>query len=1146
MAVNSNRRINIWINGEEVENKVGGIRAAMKTLNREIDQCTIGTKEYNDKASKIKELDAVIKEHKKGIEGISHGWAMSVETIAVGLVSAHALMGMFHKAVGMFEESFTAYGIIIEAETKLQISLKGRKEVQESLLKQAKDLQNTTTVKEADIVKVQAFLAAQGRSEEQIKKTTHAAIELSAATGWDLMESAKKADGTMEGFVREIKSLDAGFTTLTKEQLVNGAGVDLLLKKYSGLAEGISEVGAGPLKQLGNVFENLKEIIGGWIAGAILPAIRGLKNFVVGINEALVAKDLTVEFHQQAENVLNLQKNIIPLCNRYDELNGKWDSNTKTLNLNVAEQKELKDIIEKITAVVPGAANEFDKMGNIIHVNTMRVREFVTAEIARLKVMNSSAIIQEYAAMYDIRINLEKNYQHVIKQIKEKGTYKVSNADNEATPEKWLNESVLSFRWATKEEIAETEKKYKNLLEQQLGHKTQLENLNGDAIVNEQKRQDTETAIAKAAEDKRAAYRLLSYKTLAKMRDDGDDLAGEILKEKSKNDKDKKYRLDTDAQFVFVKTKIERDYFTGKIESQKKYEEQLLGLEIVFLIKRLKLKKDDAETTAALQSQLDNKQKQQVDNKNKSALFIRKLAMQNNPIRIEMERNKEAMDLFWSNVGNKNKLTSVENEGLENIQKEHHDKINEIDAKAIAKQLKNMDSDSEAILSKKKADDLKFLNSIETLENAKIYLKTRMSEKELDKINSLPKAKLQIEKLLDSDTSDSQLKELEKTEAQLQDILNKGKLKDETPGGIDSDPFKDVVLADDIFSPEEQKVIKEKLSKVREDISKLKTLSKETGEALLEDENQKNAAKFHEAKKTDMLGFTESDWVSLFTNLKNGKIGVNEIVMAVDALKNSWTAYSTYLAAAENKKNRELEEGNNKEKTALKTKLDKHLITQAAYDSKVLDMDTNLKKQKDTATYNQALRDARLSEISAIQSAAVASIAIWKYGPEIAIPMEILIAGTLAASLATIEANLPTAPAYAEGGFTNGDQIYRAGEKGQEFIASNSLLRDKKTAPVIKWLDQYQRGGKSIPMPIEANFNGMQTAVSNKYSSSSSDGSNQILISMIDHQKSTILELKLLNKYLSDPANRKARIVRDELTRFDGEMATLQSLAKIR
>lgn len=40
-------------------------------------------------------------------------------------------------------------------------------------------------------------------------------------------------------------------------------------------------------------------------------------------------------------------------------------------------------------------------------------------------------------------------------------------------------------------------------------------------------------------------------------------------------------------------------------------------------------------------------------------------------------------------------------------------------------------------------------------------------------------------------------------------------------------------------------------------------------------------------------------------------------------------------------------------------------------------------------------------------------------------------------------------------------------------------------------------------------------------------------------------ELKQLNEYLSNPDNRKVRIVRDELTRYDSEMSTLQELARI-
>ncbi len=340
------------------------------------------------------------------------------------------------------------------------------------------------------------------------------------------------------------------------------------------------------------------------------------------------------------------------------------------------------------------------------------------------------------------------------------------------------------------------------------------------------------------------------------------------------------------------------------------------------------------------------------------------------------------------------------------------------------------------------------------------------------------------------------------------------------------------------MTPEARQKLQEDLNalmKLWDDIERKKKDGNKSDDKLLND------------KKVDVMGFSPEDWNLFFERLKKGKDLVGLITMSVDVLKNAWTSYSNLLTASENKKNRELETSDNKEKTALKTKLDKHLITQAAYDLKVKALDDNLQKQKDTATYNQALRDARLNEVNAIQSAAVASIAIWKYGPVVAIPMEILIAATLAASLATIEANMPSPPAYAEGGFTNGDQIYRAGEKGQEFIASNSLLRDSKTAPVIKWLDQYQRGGKSIPMPIEANFNGMQTAVETRNNTNFSDPEIKgLLVKLYNSNLEGRDELKLLNKYLSNPANRKARIVRDELTRFDGELATLQSLAKIR
>ena len=594
-----------------------------------------------------------------------------------------------------------------------------------------------------------------------------------------------------------------------------------------------------------------------------------------------------------------------------------------------------------------------------------------------------------------------------------------------------------------------------------------------------------------------------------------------------------KYSLTDDIDYVNAKIKLNKKFADGEIASQRELEEKLLSLDMLFLKKAIASGKYQGEQLASLKSDLVDKEIKQKENDLKREKYFQDTIGTQSEIDKENQMFQDKLAEYWSYVKDKNNLTEEELKANLVLQETHQLKLDKIDAEAYVKKLDKYEAVVAEEVANLKVKHTEELNSITTFQQAKAFLSSTWNAKQLSKLKTFDQAK----------------KAIEKQQANEEMILQQTLLKDllhivET--SKKSGSMEGVSLSDGVISEDELKVLNDRITKLKEAISKAKLL---IHELYLEDEAGKRkdrADAFHDSEKKDILGFSGDDWTALFDNLKAGKIGINEMVLMVNTLKNAWSEYNNYLSAAENKKSRDMEEGNNKEKTALKTKLDKHLITQTAYDLKVKALDDNLQKQKDTATYNQALRDARLNEVNAIQSAAVASIAIWKYGPAVAIPMEILIAATLAASLATIEANMPSPPAYAEGGFTNGDQIYRAGERGQEFIASNSLLRDSKTAPVIKWLDQYQRGGKSIPMPIEANFNGMQTAVSNKYSSSSSDGNNQILISMVDHQKATITELVLLNKYLSDPANRKARIVRDELTRFDGEMATLQSLAKIR
>jgi hypothetical protein len=124
-----------------------------------------------------------------------------------------------------------------KANDLLLAALDNRVDVQERLLSQAESIRKNTGIDDSVIIEVQAFSAAQGRSELQIKKNTAAAVQLSAIMKIDLMTAMKQVDATMEGNVGRLGKLDAGFKELSVSQLKNGEAVDLILGKYNGLAE---------------------------------------------------------------------------------------------------------------------------------------------------------------------------------------------------------------------------------------------------------------------------------------------------------------------------------------------------------------------------------------------------------------------------------------------------------------------------------------------------------------------------------------------------------------------------------------------------------------------------------------------------------------------------------------------------------------------------------------------------------------------------------------------------------------------------------------------------------------------------------------------------------------------------------------------
>lgn len=76
MATSYNRRINLYINGQQVTNDIASIRAEMnKTINAQA-RMTIGSKEYYAEASKIKYLKGILEQHRQDIGQIENKWSM--------------------------------------------------------------------------------------------------------------------------------------------------------------------------------------------------------------------------------------------------------------------------------------------------------------------------------------------------------------------------------------------------------------------------------------------------------------------------------------------------------------------------------------------------------------------------------------------------------------------------------------------------------------------------------------------------------------------------------------------------------------------------------------------------------------------------------------------------------------------------------------------------------------------------------------------------------------------------------------------------------------------------------------------------------------------------------------------------------------
>ena len=330
------------------------------------------------------------------------------------------------------------------------------------------------------------------------------------------------------------------------------------------------------------------------------------------------------------------------------------------------------------------------------------------------------------------------------------------------------------------------------------------------------------------------------------------------------------------------------------------------------------------------------------------------------------------------------------------------------------------------------------------------------------------------------------------------------------------------------------------LKQLREKIELLKQLKKQQLDNV-----DKNAAK--SKQKTVWQQLAEFDWSKMKDNWQEAlnlmQQGLQEFANAAFDIYGSIAQIQDNMMQAELQRTQEAYEA---KAAALQRQLDQGVISQKAYDAKMQKLDAEKEKKEKKLKHEQFAREKAASIVQATISGIVAIMqGFSQAGPIGGAILAALMAVITAAQIAAI-ASQPNP--YAKGGYIRGRQYAVMGEQGDEWVASNKLLRDKEASAVIAALDDYQRGnalslrGITFAAP-DPKIMSQAVSGNGRTFAPSNQTTNNYYQNPDDSE--LLKEIRKMNDFLRDPNNRRAYISRKIQLEFDEQEAEIRELARL-
>lgn len=234
-----------------------------------------------------------------------------------------------------------------------------------------------------DVIGVFDQLITYGKlTEAQIDELTPVIVDFAAKSRKSLDESAKVIIKALEGSGRELKEYGLEVTMSMTQSERLAVVMDGLGGKVRGAADAFGKTTQGRIAETRQTIANLKEEIGTGLLPIIRKVMQVISGFVGIFQKSTSALD---KFREQFDSFSKLEKSMLPLIDRVDELG-------KKSKLSKDEQVELNKAIQTIGDTIPFAITQFDEYGRAIGISTDKARDFIALQQAILKEKNRDAL----------------------------------------------------------------------------------------------------------------------------------------------------------------------------------------------------------------------------------------------------------------------------------------------------------------------------------------------------------------------------------------------------------------------------------------------------------------------------------------------------------------------------------------------------------------------------------------------------------------------------------------------------------------------------------------------------------------------------------------------------------------------------------